>query len=94
MRYRLTNDAKMDLARIYWRGVGEFGEAQADRYYANLMRKLDDIAESPYHYQSVDHIKQGYRRGVFGQESIYFRVGDDCVEIMRLLQYQDLEGNL
>ena len=41
----------MDIARIYWRGVSEFGEAQADRYYENLMQKLNDIAESPYHYQ-------------------------------------------
>lgn len=92
--YKLSNDAKMDIARIYWRGVSEFGEAQADRYYENLMQKLNDIAESPYHYQAVDHIRQGYRRGVYGQESIYFRVGDECIEIMRLLQHQDLEENI
>lgn len=32
-QYKLTNEAKIDLARIYWRGVEEFGEVQAERYY-------------------------------------------------------------
>jgi len=31
--YRLTEDAKADLIRIYQRGLLEFGEAQADDYH-------------------------------------------------------------
>ena len=31
--YRINEDAKADLQRIYRRGVLEFGEAQADRYF-------------------------------------------------------------
>lgn len=30
--YRISEDAKLDLARIYWRGHEEYGEAQANRY--------------------------------------------------------------
>jgi len=47
MRYRLSEDAKMDLARIYWRGVEEFGERQAEDYYEALFQRFDDIAEAP-----------------------------------------------
>jgi len=38
--YKLSNKAKMDLARIYWRGVEEFGELQAARYYKALIERF------------------------------------------------------
>ena len=31
--YRISEDAKADLNRIYQRGVLEYGEALADQYY-------------------------------------------------------------
>lgn len=89
MRYRLSNDAKMDLARIYWRGVEDFGESQAARYYEALFQRFDEIAEAPYQYQAVDHIREGYRRSVCGVDSIYYRLSGKVVEIMRVLGRQD-----
>ena len=79
----------MDLARIYWRGVEEFGELQADRYYEALFQRLDDIAKAPHKYQAVDHIREGYRRSVCGVDSIYYRVNGEVTEIMRVLGRQD-----
>ena len=89
MPYKLSNEAKMDLARIYWRGVEEFGELQAGCYYEALIQRFGDIAEAPYKYQSVDHIREGYRRSVCGVDSIYYRVSGDVTEIMRVLGRQD-----
>lgn len=89
MPYKLSNEAKMDLARIYWRGVDEFGELQADRYYEALTHRFGDIAEAPYKYQSVDHIRENYRRSVCGVNSIYYRVSGGLTEIMRVLGRQD-----
>jgi len=40
MRYKLSNEAKMDLAHIYWRGVEEFGARQAERYYETLIQRF------------------------------------------------------
>jgi toxin ParE1/3/4 len=60
----------MDLARIYWRGVEEFSELEAERYYEALIQRFDDIAEAPYKYQAVDHLREGYRRSVCGVDSI------------------------
>lgn len=94
MRYRLSEDAKMDLARIYWRGVEEFGERQAEDYYEALFQRFDDIAETPYKYQSVDHIREGYRRSVCGVDSIYYRINREVVEIMRVLGRQDVYERL
>lgn len=92
--YKLSNDAKMDLARIYWRGVQEFGEDRADLYLQALLSRLDEIAKFPAQYQAVDHIRDGYRRGVCGVDSIYYRSKGDGIEIMRVLGKQDVEEHL
>ncbi|WP_232465116.1 type II toxin-antitoxin system RelE/ParE family toxin [Oleiphilus messinensis] len=68
----------MDLARIYWRGREEYTEEQAEKYYHAFFQRFEEIAEVPFKYQAVDHIKEGYRRSVCGD-----------VEIMRVLGRQD-----
>jgi toxin ParE1/3/4 len=92
--YKLSEDARLDLARIYWRGYEEYGEAQADRYYQAFFQRFDDIANSPYQYPSVDHIRNGYRRSVCGADSIYYRLNGNLVEIMRILGQQDVNETL
>lgn len=94
MQYRLSNEAKTDLARIYWRGVEVFGELQADSYYETLLQRFDDIAKAPYKYQSVDHIRENYRRSVCGADSIYYRINEGVLEIMRVLGRQTLGESL
>ena len=89
--YRLNEEAKLDLAIIYWRGFDEFGEAQANKYLAALMKRMDKINTSPLKYPEVSHIREGYRRSVCGVDSIYYRLIDDSVEIMRVLGRQDFE---
>lgn len=82
----------MDLARIYWRGVEWFGEVQANRYYDALVLRFGDIAEAPYKFPAVDHIREGYRRSICGVDNIYFRVNGQTIEIMRVLGKQDVDG--
>lgn len=84
----------MDLARIYWRGVEEFGEAKAGQYYAAMFQRFGDIAESPFKYVAVDHIREGYRRSICGADNIYYRLDGDVVEIMRILGRQDISEKL
>jgi len=62
--YRLSNEAKNDLIRIHQYGVEKFGEAQADNYFNTFFDYFEMIAERPFSYQSVDYIKEGYRRCV------------------------------
>ena len=89
MTYILSTTAEDDLYRIWQRGAREYGTAQADRYFHAFFEQFDKIAQNPYLYQAVDHIRQGYRRSVCGSDSIYFRVADDQVEIMAILGQQD-----
>jgi toxin ParE1/3/4 len=89
--YRISEDAKADLKRIYRRGVREHGEAQADRYFDAFFQRFENLARQPCLYQSVDYIHPGYRRSVCGVDSIYYRVVDHIVEIMRILGQQDVD---
>lgn len=88
--YKLSEDAKSDLARIYRRGIKEYGEKQADKYYANFFLRFEQIAEQPNLYQAVDHIRKGYRRSVCGVDSIYYIINGNTVEIMNILGQQDI----
>ena len=89
--YRLTENAKEDLRRIYRRGLREYGEAQADEYYNALFDRFDQIAEQPFLYPAVDDIREGYRRSVCGVDSIYYRIEGETVEIMAIIGRQDVE---
>jgi len=89
--YRLTENAKEDLRRIYRRGLREYGEAQADQYYNALFDRFEQIAEQPFLYPAVDDIREGYRRSVCGVDSVYYRIEGETVEIMAIIGRQDLE---
>ena len=84
--YRISEDAKADLNRIYRRGVRDHGEAHFDAFF----KRFEHLARQPSLYQAVNDIRPGYRRSVCGVDSIYYRVVDDIVEIMRILGQQDV----
>lgn len=93
-KYRLSKEARDDLIRIHQYGVQRFGIDQADAYFYSFFDYFDLIAEHPYSFQPVDHVKSGYRRCVCGSESIYFRIRDKTVEIMAIIGRQDLNQRL
>ncbi|WP_405220877.1 MULTISPECIES: type II toxin-antitoxin system RelE/ParE family toxin [unclassified Dokdonia] len=93
-KYRLSNSAKEDLIRIHHYGVKKFGMSQADKYFDSFFKYFDIIAQRPYSFESVDFIKNGYRRCVCGSDSIYYRINDDTAEIMAIVGKQDLKNIL
>ena len=92
--YRLTENAKADLTRIYRRGLREYGEAQADKYYKVFFERFEKLADQPLLYQAVDDIRPGYRRSVCGMDNIYYRIDGKTVEIMAIIGQQDLEERI
>ncbi|UBZ13732.1 type II toxin-antitoxin system RelE/ParE family toxin [Flagellimonas marinaquae] len=93
-KYRLSNTAKEDLIRIHQYGVQRFGMAQADKYFEIFFEYFQIIAEQPYSFESVDHIKKGYKRCVCGSDSIYYKLNNDLVEIIAIIGSQDLNNVL
>ena len=94
MTYKLSHEAKRDVARIYWRGVEAFGEEQAVRSFEALIQRFESIAQASYLYPAVEHIQVGYRRSVCGVDSIYYRLNGDTVEGMWVLGRQGINGNV
>jgi len=92
--YKLSNAAKEDLIRIHHFGVEKFGITQADKYFESFFKYFDIIAQRPFAFESVDYIKEGYRRCACGSDSIYFRINDNMVEIMAIVGMQDLKNIL
>ena len=91
-KYKLSNVAQEDLIRIHQFGIKRFGLSQADKYFDSFFEYFDLIAEQPFTFESVDHIKRGYRRCVCGVDNIYYRIENETVEIMTIISRQDLEN--
>ena len=91
-QYILSVNAKEDLKRIYAYGLAEFGESQADSYFHEFFSMFDKIVSNPYSFQSVDHLRPGYRRCPCGSDSIYYRINGNSIEIMAILGGQDVGG--
>lgn len=93
-KYKLTNEAKNDLIRIHHYGVEKFGLTQADKYFLSFFDYFDMIAERPFSFESVDYVKNGYRRCVCGVDSIYYKINENIVEIMAIVGRQELNEKL
>ena len=52
--YKLSENAKSDLKRIYLRGLGRYGEVLADKYYNDFFDRFEQLAEQPLLYPAVD----------------------------------------
>ena len=92
--YRLSNVAKEDLIRIHQFGVKKFGITQADKYFYSFFDYFEIIAQRPFSFESVEYIKEGYRRCPCGSDTIYYRINDSVLEIMAIIGMQDLKNIL
>ncbi len=92
--YRLSNEAKEDLIRIHQFGVKKFGITQADKYFYSFYDYFEIIARRPFSFESVDYIKEDYRRCPYGSDTIYYRINDSMVEIMAIIGMQDFKNIL
>ena len=43
--YRLSENTKLDLKRIYMHGLRMYGESQADKYFNDLFERFEQIAQ-------------------------------------------------
>ena len=65
-----------------------------EEYFYSFFDYFEIIAQSPFLFESVDYIKEGYRRCPCGPDTIYYRINDSVVEIMAIIGMQDLKNIL
>lgn len=90
MRYRTTKRAEEDIIDIYVRGTREFGEAQAERYHAGLMRALEFIAATPFAARERGEYTPPVRMHFYEAHVVVYVLKDDHALIVRVLHgHQD-----
>jgi toxin ParE1/3/4 len=83
--YTLSKAARADLVDIAEYTIDRWGDAQAQKYVDDLLRRCAEAGDNPNAGKSSDDVLNGYRRIHEGRHVIYFRrVGSD-VEIVRVL---------
>jgi len=86
--YDLTQQAKEDLLRIYEYGIGQFGVAQADKYFDMMHECFRKIASNPFMFPE-DFKHNGVERYcVCGVDTIYFNINANRVEIITIVGRQ------
>lgn len=83
--YRLSPDARRDLEGIWRYTLSEWGLTQANRYTDEITAVFAALAEQPQIAGRCDHIRKGYRRFKVGRHTIYFRIAECGIVVIRIL---------
>lgn len=92
-QYELTRAADRDIEHIFEYGIETFGIDLALRYQNALKARFAELADNPQLYPASG-LRKGYRRSVCGVHSIYYRMLDDGIQIVRVLGRQDASRHL
>ena len=88
-RYSLTEAAQQDMIEIALYGDDRFGIERSNRYIDMLKSHFTVLAARPRLYPEAADIRPGYRRSVCGRHSVYYRIEEGGIVIVRILRGQD-----
>jgi len=60
MKYEITSKARSDLINIWEYTFENWSHTQADKYYAMLINKIEEISENPDLGRSYNHLRKSY----------------------------------
>lgn len=84
-RYRLTQAASDDIARIFTEGLVLFGLAQTDRYHDGLTATFEFLANYPRAARLREEINPPVRAHRYRSHMIIYELApDDAVVILRV----------
>lgn len=85
MRVIYASAARLDLLEIAaW--IAEDNPVRAESFAEELIQACDKLADMPHRFQLVPgHEESGIRRRPWGNYLMYYRVGDDSVQILHVL---------
>ena len=93
--YVLSQEADEDFERLFEYGIDNFGVSKATSYSNGLKMRFKEIAQNPYHWQSVEYIRVKYRRSVYRNHSIYYIVENEkSIKIMRILGKENIKSSI
>ena len=95
-KYKLTNKAVEDLAKIWEYTFETWSEKQADKYYEMLISNCQEIANNPNLGKSYVGIARSLLGIKANRHIIFYRtVSEDYVEVTRILhEKMDLKNRI
>lgn len=85
MKYRISEAAHADLVGIREYSTINWGPRQAKNYVRGLLAQVKRAAKHPQIGRPVDHVVVGVRMVSYQSHTIYYRVSDNGIEILRVL---------
>ena len=89
MQLQIRENAKLDLIILYEDGYYKHGQEQAEKYYYEIIEKINNLVNSPYIAQFHKNI--GYRVKIYKSHKIYYTIDNDIIIIVRILHYSQDE---
>lgn len=83
--FRLTKAASRDLLGIGRYTRERWGEEQCRRYLASLDGRFHALARHPRSGRACDKLRPGYWFFPEGKHVIFYRMGEEGVEVIRIL---------
>ena len=84
MAYKLTVQAEQDFYEIYAEGAAQFGENQADRYLAGLLRIFDLLSDNPMMARERTEVNPPVRIHPYQAHLVIYTIQSDDVLILGL----------
>lgn len=83
IKFRTT--ASADMRRVSRDTKAHWGDAQAAAYSALLRDDIKSLGEFPLRYPEIEGRCPGLRRMNSGKHAVFYLVGEDRIEIVRVL---------
>lgn len=91
----LTEKARDDLKSIGRYTQETWGREQRNRYLTMLDRAFHELADHPAMGRDCGAVRAGYRKHGVGKHVIFYRLGSEGIEIVRILhERMDVEARL
>lgn len=97
MTYKISNEAQIDIEKIWLYTFNNWSLQQADRYINLILDEIEYLTQYPTSGKAYDHIREGYYRSKVKAHFIFYRINtkEYEIEIIRVLHQQmDIDSRL
>lgn len=82
---RISPKANNDLLNMWLYSFEQWGEAQAEHYYELVTTGIHNLSNNPNLGRSCDFVSPGYRSLLVERHVIYYKINNQCIDIVRIL---------
>ena len=93
LAYVISKKAVSDLEEIWLYTAEKWSIDQADRYYNLIFDEIQFICKNVNAGKPMEHVRKGYRASKVKSHLIFYRIQNNIVEVIRILQERmDIEN--